>query len=101
VGDFAITVRALAEGSGVLVRATILAPFSQSCVVRIPAVTGAAMLEIPCCDLFQPEPTDAAVEAIRLLLQQVDSLRQTALRAQAEIYELGGHGLRPSFKVPG
>ena len=91
----AITVRDLAEGQGVLVRATVVSLFSQSCLVRVPGVMGTdTLVQIPISELFQPEPTDQAAAAISMVLDRLDRLHDIALRAQAEVYELGGHALR-------
>jgi hypothetical protein len=94
-GGAAITVRDLTEGNGVLVRATIVSLFSQSCLVRVPGVMGADILaQVPISELFRPQPTDQAAAAITLVIDRLDRLHDIALRAQAEVYELGGHALR-------
>ena len=75
-------------------RAKIVAQHSHSCTVRVPtAAKPDELVEIPHTEIFQPESTDQAAGAIALVVHRIEGLRDLILRAQAEVYELGGHAL--------
>lgn len=78
-----------------LVRAEVAAARAHSAIVKIPTVKlpGPLPVEVPICELFLPPSTDAACDALALLIERLAGLQETALRLQAEIYELGGHAL--------
>ena len=74
-------------------RATVVRVYGHVCLVR----AAGAPIQVPFTEIFEPQDTDAAVAAIALVAERLDRLRDLVLRAQAEIYELGGHAMpRPS-----
>lgn len=97
-----LTLRAVEFGQLVLVRAEVAAARAHSAIVKIPTVKlpGPLPVEVPICELFLPQATDAACEVAALLVARIDALHDIGLRLQAELYELGGHALQSSGKRP-
>lgn len=82
----------LREGDLVSVHAQVELPSSQGCLVRVPIDLkgGHRKIEVPYAHLFLTDySTNAAYEAVRVLLQRLDQANEIAARVQAEIYELG------------
>lgn len=90
-----ITVRAVEAGQLVQVRGIVRAARAHSALVDMPTVKfGNIPIEVPMPDLFLPPNTDAAYDAMRLLLERLAAAQEIGARTLAELYELGGHAKR-------
>ena len=82
----------------VLVRARLLAEYSQHCSLGFPCDDQGNMtlLTLPHSEIFCRESTDAARNTIRELVERLHQIMPVAERAQLEVYELGGHAMTPT-----
>ena len=95
-----LTIRDLTEGTGVMLRARVIAVHSRTCVLHVGDSRGGELLEVAHSEIFRPDSTDDVAGVLALAIDRVEKLRDIVLRAQAEVYELGAHALTPCIKSP-
>jgi hypothetical protein len=94
-----MTVLALAPFDLVHIRATVIEVYAEQCLLGFPinrhSGNGQHRITLPFTEIVKRHSNVLAWEAMRVAVQAHDRLGDAILRAQAELYEAGGHPATP------